>query len=102
MDLYGINKIVITNPKNGGQGGEGYTKRAKVALFIKPDLGGCKGYLGAPLRPDRFQKMWIFHISSDSPGARACRSHGCLDGSQRGRNTLRTRQNTREGLGPII
>ena len=87
MDLYGINKIVTTNPKNGGQGGEGYTTRAKVALFINPDLGGRKGVLGAPLRPDKFQKMWIFHISLDRPEARACRSNRCTDGSQRGRNT---------------
>ena len=77
MDLYGIYKTVTTIPKNGGQGGEGYTTRAKVALFINPDLGGRKGVLGAPLHPDRFQKMWIFHISSDSPEARACGSRGC-------------------------
>ena len=101
MDLHGINKIVTTNPKNGGQGGEGYTTRAKVALFINPDLGGRKGVLGAPLHPNRFQKMWIFHISSDRLKARACGSRGCSDRSQRGRNTRRTRRNAREGLGPI-
>ena len=81
MDLHGINKIVTNNLKKWRAKGERVTQQEPKWLFYKPRSGraqgrpggaraswGRKGILGAPLHPDRFQKMWIFHISLDRPG----------------------------------
>ena len=54
MDLHGINKTVTTNLKNGGQRGRGLHNKSQSGSFINPDLGGRKGALRAPLRPDKW------------------------------------------------
>ena len=45
---------------------EGFQNKGQVPLFIKVTRGGRKGVLGAPLRPDSFEKN---EISSFSPAA---------------------------------